>query len=65
MTVWGYPHFVKPPAVALVPPGHLPLTGAEPAQRHVPGTAACKAAALAEMFEARRLSVWFVGQVFS
>jgi hypothetical protein len=52
---------MKPPAVALVPPGHLPLTGAEPAQRHVPGTAACKAAALAKMFEARRLGVWFVG----
>lgn len=35
---------------------HLPLTGAEPAQRHVPGTAACKAAALAEMFEA--VAIW-------
>ena len=30
----------------------MPLTGAEPARRHVPATAACKAAALADMFEA-------------
>lgn len=34
--------------------GHVPLTGAEPARRHVPATAACKAAALADMFEVWR-----------
>jgi len=35
---------------------HVPLTGAEPARRHVPATAACKAAALADMFEA--VAIW-------
>ena len=41
----------------------MPLTGAEPARRHVPATAACKAAALADMFEAMGVleSWWGIG----
>ena len=42
-------------------PGHVPLTGAEPARRHVPATAACKAAALADMFEAMGVLEGLVG----
>ena len=39
----------------------MPLTGAEPARRHVPATAACKAAALADMFEAMGVLEGLVG----